>query len=74
MSINVNLWFIQGGQLPPGAIRRYHEDVDWIYHQVGVVLSSSQVTAQVAKLRRAHATFRDTVPARTPSLDSPCNL
>jgi hypothetical protein len=56
ISINFNLWFIQGGQLPPGDVRRHHEDVDWVYHQVGVVLSPQQVTAQVAKLRHAHVT------------------
>jgi hypothetical protein len=74
MSINYNLWFIDGGQLPPGGIRRYHEDVDWVYHQVGAVLSPQQVVARVAGLRRAKVAFRDTVPPRAPPLDSPCNF
>jgi len=74
MSINYNLWFIDGGQLPPGATRRYHEDVDWVYHQAGAALSPAAVAAQVAKLRKAHVAFRDTVPAESPPLDSPCNL
>jgi hypothetical protein len=74
MSINFNLWFIQDGQLPPGTVRRYHEDVDWVYHQVGVVLSPQQVGAQVASLRRTHVIFRDTVPKPTPPLDSACNF
>ena len=74
MSINYNLWFVDGGQLPAGAMRRYHEDVDWVYHQAGAVLSPRAVVAQVAKLRRAHLAFRDTVPAESPPLDSPCNF
>jgi len=74
MSINYNLWFIQGGQLPPGQLRRYSEDVDWVYHQANVVLSPSQVAAQVAKLRRARVSFRDTVRPEDPPLASPCNF
>jgi hypothetical protein len=74
MSINYNLWFIDGGQLPAGQTRRYHEDVDWVYHRAGAVLSPAAVAAQVAKLRKAHVAFRDTVPAESPPLDSPCSL
>jgi hypothetical protein len=74
MSINYNLWFVQGGQLPAGNVRRYHEDVDWVYHQAGVALSPQEVLAQVATLRRADVVFRDTVPPQTPPLDSPCNF
>lgn len=74
MSINYNLWFIDGGQRAAAQTRSYHEDVDWIYHQDGAVVSPAAVTAQVGKLRRAHLTFRDTVPAAKPPLDSPCNL
>jgi hypothetical protein len=74
MSMNYNLWFIEGGQLPPGAIRSYDEDVDWVYHRAGVVLSPRQVAAQVATLRRANMAFRDSVPAANPPLDSPCNF
>jgi len=74
MSINFNLWFIQGGELPPGGLRSYHEDIDWVYHEVGDVLSPQQVTAQVAMLRRRHVSFRDTVPPESPPLTSPCNF
>jgi len=74
MSINYNLWFIQGGQLQPGTVRRYHEDVDWVYYQAGAVLSPQQVTAQVASLRGQRVAFRDTVAAQNPPLDSPCNF
>src|SRR5262249_57866968 len=74
MSINYNLWFIDGGQLPRGETRRYHEDVDWVYHRVGAALSPQAVTAQVAKLRHARVEFRDTVPGETPPLRSPCDM
>jgi hypothetical protein len=74
MSIAYNLWFIQGGQLPAGSVRRCHEDVDWVYYQVGAVLSPQQVTAEVAKLRRGRVVFRDTVPPPNPPLDLPCNI
>jgi len=30
MSINYNLWFIDGGGLAPGPTRTYQEDVDWV--------------------------------------------
>jgi hypothetical protein len=74
MSINFNLWFIDGGGLPAGPTRTYQEDVDWVYHQVGAVLSPAQVAAQVAALRRARVAFRDTVPQESPPLASPCNF
>jgi hypothetical protein len=74
MSINYSVWFIDGGQLPPGPTRRYHEDVDWVYHQAGALLSPAAVTTEVAKLRRAHVAFRNAVPASNPPLESPCNF
>ena len=74
MSINYNLWFIDGGALPAGGVRRYHENVDWVYHRAGAVLSPKAVLAQVAGFRRSRVTFRDTVPAHSPPLDSPCNF
>ena len=74
MSINYNLWFIDGGLLPESTTRRYHEDIDWVYHQAGAVLSPQAVLAHVANLRRAHVAFRDSVPAESPPLDSPCNF
>jgi hypothetical protein len=74
MSINYNLWFIQGGQLAAGPLRRYHEYVDWVYHQVGAVLSPQEVLAQVANLRRQKVAFRDTVPPANPPLDSACDF
>jgi hypothetical protein len=74
MSINVNLWFIRDGLLPAGPVRRYAEDVDWVFHQAGAVLSPLDVTAAVTRLRRSGTAFRDTLPAARPPLRSPCDL
>ena len=52
----------------------YDEDVDWVFHRTGAVLTPAQVRAAVAKLRRDRIAFRDTVPAATPPLVSPCNF
>ena len=74
MSINFNLWFIDGGLLPAGTVRSYEEDVDWVFHQQNVVLSPTQVNVKVAGLRKSKVRFRDTVPAAKPQLVSRCNL
>ncbi|MGH9905612.1 MAG: hypothetical protein ACRD8U_08530 [Pyrinomonadaceae bacterium] len=55
-------------------IRRYHEDIDWVFHQAGIALSPEQVDAKVASLRRRSIKFQDTVPAKVPALTSPCNF
>ena len=72
MSINYNLWFIPGGLARTHHLRRYAEDVDWVYHAAGTVLSPAQVQAAVTGLRRDGVAFRDTVPAS--GLLSLCNL
>jgi hypothetical protein len=72
MSINYNLWFIPGGLARTRAPRSYEEDVDWVYHAAGAVLSPSQVQAAVSSMRSEHTAFVDTVPAS--GLASPCNL
>ncbi len=72
MSINYNLWFIPAGLAKTHALRSYSEDVDWVYHAAGAVLSPAEVTAAVTAMRRNDVSFRDTVPAS--GLASPCNL
>ena len=71
MSINYNVWFSAalGKTTVP---RSYAEDVDWVYHAAGAVLSPVQVSAAVRSLRHDGVSFRDTVPAS--GLASPCNL
>lgn len=74
MSINFNLWFIRDGLLASREERRYQQDVDWVFHRPGAVLSPQEVLGQVARLLRASIAFRDTVPAAPPRLTSPCDL
>ena len=74
MSINFNLWFIRDGMAKEQGERSYNEDVDWVFHEAGTVLTPDEVEARVAALRRDKVSFRDTVPAPKPALDSPCNF
>jgi hypothetical protein len=74
MSIDFNLWFIREGRIASHERRIYSEDVDWVFHAAGTVLSPAEVERQVTALRAAKVTFRDTVPAPQPPLPSPCDL
>jgi hypothetical protein len=74
MSINFNLWFIRDGMIKSSERREYQEDIDWVFHQAGVALTPEQVEAAVAGMRKRSVKFRDTVPAKKPELQSPCNL
>lgn len=74
MSIDFNLWFIDGGLYAGGSSRRWDEEIDWVFHRAGVALTPGQVAVEVRRLRRAKVAFRDTVPPATPLLPSPCNF
>ncbi len=74
MSINFNLWFINGGLMDSHDVRSYQEDIDWVYHEAGVLLTPEQVNQKVRALREAGVMFLDTVPAGVPALESPCDL
>ena len=74
MSINFNLWFIRDGMVKANETRTYQEDIDWVFYQAGVGLTPGEVYAKVADMRRKSVRFRDTVPAKVPALDSPCNF
>ena len=74
MSINYNLWFSGFGSVQAGPLRRYEEDVDWVFHRAGAPLSPAQVASEVATLRRGGVRYRDTVPPDDPPLESPCNF
>lgn len=74
MSINFNLWFIREGLIDSRERRVYDEDVDWVFHAAGSVLSPAQVQQQITTLRAAGVSFRDTVPAAQPALSSPCDF
>ena len=74
MSINFNLWFINGGLANSNEVRSYQEDIDWVYHEAGVILTARQVEEKVNALRESRVRFIDTVPAASPALESPCDL
>src|SRR5574341_104597 len=68
MSINFNLWFIDGGLIEAGGVREYQEDIDWVFHEAGVLLMPEEVNAKVVELRDTSVKFQDTVPSGTPVL------
>jgi len=74
MSINFNLWFIKDGLTKESGLRRYNEDIDWVFHQAHTVLTTEEVETMVASMRRRSVGFRDTVPAPVPALTSPCDF
>ena len=74
MSINFNLWFIEGGLMTADGIREYQEDVDWAFHQANALLMPDEVEAKVAGFRNTSIYFVDTVPPGDITLPSPCDL
>ncbi len=75
MSINFNLWFSPGGLLPAGGpVRRYEQDVDWVFHARNEVLSPDQVDAAVATYRRKALAREDGIPTPQPALESRCDF
>jgi hypothetical protein len=74
MSMNFNLWFINGGQINSDETREYVEQVDWAFFAGNAALSPEEVEARVAELREQEVSFTDSVPEWTPPLESPCNF
>ncbi len=74
MSINYNLWFIDGGQIQSSELRQYREQVDWTFHAANTVLSPDQVTAQIEQMRADKISYADSVPPENPPMESPCNF
>jgi len=72
MSINFNLWFIEGGLNNAETIREYQEDIDWVFHAAGISLMPDEVLTKISELRNASKTFQDTVAPGIPT--SPCDL
>lgn len=72
MSINFNLWFIEGGLVQTEALRSYQEDIDWVFHEAGVMLMPEEVITKVNKLRNESIKFTDTVLGGLQT--SPCDL
>ena len=74
MSINFNLWFIRDGLVKTQEMRHYNQDIDWVFFEAKSALTTEQVEAKVAAMRRKRIKFKDTVPAPVPALTSPCNF
>ncbi len=74
MSINFNLWFIRDGVAKSTEMRRYHEDIDWVFFQKDVALTPQQVESAIKDLRQRKHGFIDTVAEKNPPLNSPCNF
>jgi len=74
MSINFNLWFIEGGLIQNRDVREYQEDVDWVFHEADVLRMPDEVEAKVNELRSKSVFFQDTVSPRGIELESPCEL
>lgn len=58
MSINFNIWFIDGGLINSTNERVYQQDVDWVYFVDQEILDTQDVEAQVEQLRREGVLFR----------------
>jgi hypothetical protein len=74
MSINFNLWFIDGGLNGASDVREYQEDIDWIFHQADALLMPDEVDAKINAFRNASVKFQDTVSPGAIALPSPCDL
>jgi uncharacterized protein YacL (UPF0231 family) len=72
MSINFNLWFIDGGLTQAEGVREYQEDIDWVFHEAGVLLMPEEVNVRVSELRNASVKFQDSVVSGIQP--SPCDL
>jgi hypothetical protein len=74
MSINFNLWFIEGGLSGATDVREYQEDIDWVFHAVDVLLMPDEVNAKINEFRNISVNFQDTVSPGAIPLASPCDL
>ena len=74
MSINFNLWFINGGLNSVSEVRQYQEDIDWVFHEAGVSLMPEEVNLKVIEFRNAAIAFQDTVSPGAIALKSLCDL
>ncbi|MBP8146107.1 MAG: hypothetical protein KAY56_12275, partial [Inhella sp.] len=75
MSLNFSLWFSPGGLLGAEAgLRVWEQDVDWVFHAQGELLSPAQMLGRVAALRAQGVQQLDTIRPPEPPLTSPCDL
>lgn len=75
MSLNFNLWFAPGGELPgQKALRVYQQDVDWVYHVKDQLQTPAEVDTAVAQMRKKGIPNMDTVPPLAQPLPNQCNF
>ena len=74
MSINFNLWFIEGGLVQSEGVREYQEDVDWVFHQANTLLMPDEVELRVIALRNDFIRFKDSVIPGAIPMSSLCDL
>ncbi len=74
MSINFNLWFIRDGMIKSNVRRQYHEDIDWVFFQADIALTTEEIEAGVANYRRQKTSYENILPDSVPKLNSPCNF
>ncbi|MFT4925650.1 MAG: hypothetical protein ACI8WB_001744 [Phenylobacterium sp.] len=80
MSMNFNLWFMpkgadgSNGPIDSPKLRQYQQDIDWVFHQAGEVLSTAQVEDSVRDFRGNKVRHIDDVVPQNPALPSPCGL
>ena len=72
MSINFNLWFIEGGLVQKDGVRQYEEDIDWVFHEAGVLLMPDEAIEKVNAFRNKAVKFTDTLLSGIQT--SPCDL
>ena len=75
MSVNFNLWFVAGGELPRiTAKRTYQQDIDWVLHVKDQLIPPQAMEALVETYRANGVNALDTVPPSAPELVSTCDF
>jgi hypothetical protein len=62
LTVNFNIWFVNGGLLADGAPRTYVQQVDYFYYAGHEALDPAAVAARIAAYRARGTRFVDTVP------------
>ncbi|MDR9764676.1 hypothetical protein RJP56_01225 [Shewanella baltica] len=80
MPMNFNLWFMpkgadgSKGPVDSKELRQYQEDIDWVFHQADLALTTAQVETLVKNMRADNVSFIDQVKPLSPALPSLCGL
>jgi hypothetical protein len=74
MSIDFNQWFINGGVLSSGEIRKYTMDIDWVYFVEDMALTTDQVQNAVDSCKKISIKGIDTVKTKKGDLPNAAEL